>query len=93
MLVDVQVTLATDVKIEKTVSSEQLEHMIEEAYTAGDRRAAVAIEINSDSYVSLTSRSLFVRGSRHSASPSLCALSCPIACRPTTQHHIVQGGN
>src|SRR5712692_8650706 len=53
MVVDFQIALADNLKVEQSVLCKQLEHVIEKGQPRHDARLAIAVEIELDAHVSL----------------------------------------
>jgi len=79
VLVDVQVSLAADLRIERAVLRQRLQHVIEEGDAGGDLRLAAAVEIDDHLQLRLLRlREIFRCGS--------CEGTPPVSARQARQH-------
>src|SRR6185295_8291906 len=89
MRVDMEITGARHFKIEQSVASKQVEHVIEESDTGCDLRSASAIEVDLNLHVSFSRCSSFLSGPRHTVSRiQVLSGDLNLDCRPVGMRRI-----
>jgi hypothetical protein len=64
-----QIASAFDLKIEESVTSEQIEHVVEKPYASRYHGLPFTIEVNPDLHIGLTCRPLLFGGPLHRSLP------------------------